>query len=88
MQVAISIRVCYFIVRLEMPKVIEIAVPIEEIEARRKRVEAVRRFELPDRVPVIPAIAHRFLIPMVGTRFRDYYADPETMLRTQMLAQK
>jgi hypothetical protein len=71
-----------------MPKVIEIGVPIEEIEARRERVEAVRRFELPDRVPVIPAIAHRFLIPMVGTRFRDYYADPEVMLRTQMLAQK
>jgi uroporphyrinogen decarboxylase len=71
-----------------MPSIIEIAVPVEEIEARRERVEAVRRFEVPDRVPVIPAIAHRFLIPMVGTQFRDYYADPETMLRTQILAQK
>jgi len=71
-----------------MAKVIEIGVPIEEIEARRSRVEAVRRFEAPDRVPVIPALAHRFLIPMVGTRFRDYYADPETMLRTQIQAQK
>jgi uroporphyrinogen-III decarboxylase len=71
-----------------MPKVIEIDVPIEEIEARRERVETARRFEEPDRVPVLPAVAHRFLIPQVGTKFRDYYADPETMLRTQILAQK
>ncbi len=27
-------------------------------------------------------------MPQVGVRFRDYYADPETMLRTQILAQK
>jgi len=68
--------------------VIEIRVPIEEIEARRIRLEKARRFERPDRVPVLPALAHRFLIPRVGVRFRDYYADPETMLRTQILAQK
>ena len=67
---------------------IEIAVSIEEIEARRRRIEAVRRFEVPDRIPVVPAIGHRFMVPMTGTRFRDYYADPETMLRTQILAQK
>ncbi len=71
-----------------MPDVIEIAVPIEEIEARRERVEKARRFEMPDRVPVIPAIAHRFLVPKVGVSFRDYYSDPETMLRTQILCQK
>jgi len=68
--------------------VIEIGVPVEDLAARRARVEAARRFERPDRVPVIPAIAHRFLVPQVGVRFRDYYADPETMLRTQLLAQK
>ncbi|NLH75419.1 MAG: hypothetical protein GX465_00040 [Acidobacteria bacterium] len=67
---------------------IEIGVPVEDLAARRARVEAARRFERPDRVPVIPAIAHRFLVPQVGVRFRDYYADPETMLRTQLLAQK
>ncbi|MCC6127115.1 MAG: hypothetical protein IT426_19310 [Pirellulales bacterium] len=71
-----------------MPQLIEIGVSIEEIAARRRRVEQARRFEEPDRVPVIPAIAHRFLIPMTGVRFRDYYADPETMLHTQLLAQK
>ncbi|MBI5961499.1 MAG: hypothetical protein HY866_22355 [Chloroflexi bacterium] len=71
-----------------MTEIIEIAVPIEEIEARRERVTKTQRFETPDRVPVIPAIAHRFLVPKVGVSFRDYYADPETMLRTQILAQK
>lgn len=71
-----------------MAPVIEIAVPIEEIDARQKRIHAARRFETPDRVPVLPAIADRYLIPVVGTRFRDYYADPETMLRTQLLAKK
>jgi uroporphyrinogen decarboxylase len=71
-----------------MAEIIEIAVPIEEIEARRERVTKAQRFETPDRVPVIPAIAHRLMVPKVGVRFRDYYADPETMLRTQILAQK
>lgn len=71
-----------------MPEIIEIAVPIEEIEARRERVEKTRRFETPDRVPVIPAIAHRLMVPQVGVSFRDYYSDPETMLRTQILCQK
>lgn len=71
-----------------MPEVIEIAVPIEEIEARKTRVTQAKRFETPDRVPVIPAIAHRLLVPQVGVRFRDYYSDPETMLRTQILGQK
>lgn len=71
-----------------MPPIIEIGVPVEEIEARRARVEAARRFERPDRIPVIPALAHRFLVPQIGVRFKDYYADPEVMLRTQILAQK
>ena len=71
-----------------MPEIIEIAVPIEEIEARRERVEQTRRFETPDRVPVIPAIAHRLMVPQVGVSFRDYFSDPETMLRTQILCQK
>lgn len=71
-----------------MGQVIEINVPAEEIAARKERVEKTKRFETPDRIPVVPALAHRFLVPRVGVRFRDYYADPETMLRTQILAQK
>jgi uroporphyrinogen decarboxylase len=73
---------------MHKPEVIEIGVSIDEIEARRQRVTQAKHFETPDRVPVIPAIAHRFLVPQVGVRFCDYYRDPETMLRTQILAQK
>jgi uroporphyrinogen decarboxylase len=69
-------------------RVIEIGVPLEEIEARCERVDRAKHFESPDRIPVIPAIAHRFLVPQVGVRFGDYYNDPELMLRTQILAQK
>ncbi len=69
-------------------QVIEINVSVEELAAREERVTKAKRFEEPDRVPVIPAIAHRLLVPQVGVRFRDYYGDPETMLRTQILAQK
>jgi len=68
--------------------VIEIGISIKEIAVRRNRVETARRFGTPDRVPVLPAVAHRFLVPVTGTRFRDYYRDPEIMLRTQILGQK
>jgi uroporphyrinogen decarboxylase len=71
-----------------MSEIIEIGVSIDEIERRRERVLKAKQFKTPDRVPVIPALAHRFLVPQVGVRFRDYYNDPETMLRTQILAQK
>lgn len=69
-------------------QVIEIGVPAEEIEARRARVRRTKRFEPTDRVPVIPAINYRFLLPAIGVRFSDYYGDPETMLRSQILGQK
>lgn len=67
---------------------IEIGVTIEEIEARRTRVARAKRFEPTDRVPVLPAINTRFLLPRIGVSFRDYFSDPETMLRSQILAQK
>ena len=71
-----------------MAQVIEINVSVGELAAREERLTKTRRFEAPDRVPVVPAIAHRFLVPQVNIRFRDYYRDPEVMLRTQILAQK
>jgi uroporphyrinogen decarboxylase len=71
-----------------MSDIIEINVTIAELAQRKQRVLQAKRFEVPDRVPVIPALAHRFLVRQVGVSFRDYYGDPETMLRTQILAQK
>jgi len=71
-----------------MTPVIEIAVPIEEIEARRERVQKIKRFEPADRVAVIPSMNYRFLLPTIGVPFSDYYNDPEVMLRSQILSQK
>lgn len=71
-----------------MNKAIEIEISCEEIERRRERISITKKFGTPDRVPVIPAIAHRFLVPQLGIKFKDYYNDPEVMLRTQLLAQK
>lgn len=68
--------------------IIEIDVSVQELEARSARLAATRRFEVTDRVPVLPAVAHRYLVPRLGVSFQDYYADPEVMLRTQILAQK
>ncbi len=71
-----------------MAKIIEIGIPIEEISAREDRIAKTKRFETPDRVAVVPAINYRFLLPKIGVRFRDYYNDPEVMLRAQIMGQK
>jgi len=73
---------------LHSTPVFEIKVPIDEIAAREERVLKTKRFETPDRVAVIPAINYRTLLPRIGVRFKDYYADPEVMLRSQILGQK
>ncbi|MCX6150946.1 MAG: hypothetical protein NTX22_10505 [Ignavibacteriales bacterium] len=67
---------------------IEINISVEELANRKERITKAKSFQSTDRVPVIPAIAHRFLIPQVGVNFKDYYGNPETMLRSQILAQK
>ncbi|MEW6743118.1 MAG: uroporphyrinogen decarboxylase family protein [Planctomycetota bacterium] len=68
--------------------VIEIEVDVEELAARAERIAKVRRFEAPDRTPVVPAINYRFLLPQIGVSFRDYYSDPLIMLEAQIRAQK
>jgi uroporphyrinogen-III decarboxylase len=71
-----------------MAQIIEIKVPYEEIKDREERIAKTKRFETPDRVAVVPAINFRTLLPKIGVRFSEYYADPETMLRSQILGQK
>ena len=48
-----------------MTGIIEIEVSIEEIAAREERVTKTKRFETADRVPVIPAINYRYLLPAI-----------------------
>ena len=71
-----------------MADIIEIRVQYDEIQARHARVQAARKLQTPDRVPVIPAIAYRYLLPRIGVNFGDYFADPEVMLHAQILGQK
>jgi uroporphyrinogen decarboxylase len=71
-----------------MAEPIEIQLPYEEILERQERIAKTKRFGTPDRVAVIPAINFRTLLPKIGVRFKDYYADPEVMLRSQILGQK
>lgn len=71
-----------------MADLIEIGVPYEEILARKERVARAKRFAVTDRIPVIPSINYTYLLPVIGVRFKDYFADPEVMLRSQLLAQK
>ena len=70
-----------------MAELIEIHVPYDEILERRERVDRTRRFEQFDRVAVWPAINYRFLLPVIGIRFKDYYSNPEIMLRAQIQGQ-
>ena len=71
-----------------MLPITEIRVSYAEILAREERVAKTKRFERTDRVPVWPAINFRFLLPPTGISFKDYYANPETMLWGQILGQK
>ena len=50
-----------------MNPVIEIGFTATDIEKRRQRAQNAKRIETPDRIPVIPAIAHRFLIIVPST---------------------
>lgn len=68
--------------------VIEIRVSIDELAEREARIAAAKRFETPDRIPVLPAINTRYWLPKIGVSFGDYFADPETMLHSQILGYK
>jgi len=71
-----------------MTNLVEIRVSSEEIEARHARIEVAREFGTPVRVPVLPAIGYRYLLPRIGVSFGDYFSDPVTMLGSQISAQK
>jgi uroporphyrinogen-III decarboxylase len=68
--------------------VIEICISIDELAERETRIATAKRFETPDRIPVLPAINTRYWLPKIGVSFGEYFADPETMLRSQILGHK
>lgn len=71
-----------------MNNVTEINISLEELQKRKKRVQITQQFGTPDRVPVLPGLAHRFLIPKTTVSFKEYYTNPEMMLKGQIEAQK
>ena len=54
----------------------EIAVSLDEIRQRQQRVQDARRFQEPDWVPVLPAIAYRYLLPRIGVRLAPTIGNP------------
>ncbi len=69
---------------------IDINITAEELAARRKRVQAAKALQEPDRVPVMPYMTNRYWLPKLANRvtFAEYYRDPRTMLQCQLLGQK
>jgi len=58
------------------------------IELSRKRMEAVQRFEVEDRVPVLLGVTTEYLLPRAGVRFLEFYEEPESHLYYQLLGWK
>ena len=57
-----------------------------QIDVSRKRMEAVQRFEVEDRVPVLLGVANQYLLPQLGVGFLEFYDDPELHLYYQLLS--
>jgi len=58
------------------------------IDTSRKRMEAVQRFEVEDRVAVLLGVTTRYLLPKVGTGFLEFCEEPEAHLYYQLLGWK
>ena len=55
-----------------------------KIEASRKRLEIARRFQEPDRVPILISTGGSYYARLFGTNIRDYYTDMALNLEVQV----
>ncbi|HIE50383.1 MAG TPA: hypothetical protein EYP85_01370 [Armatimonadetes bacterium] len=55
-----------------------------KIEESRRRLEIARRFEEPDRVPILISTAGSYYTRLFGYNIRDYYTDLELQLEIQV----
>lgn len=69
-------------------KIIDIKISKQELDSRKERVEKVRNFEKPDRVPVVPSIDCRYYYPKIGTSVKATFNDPEVLFESRLLSQK
>ena len=63
---------------------IHIAYPKEKIEASRRRIEAARRFEYVDRVPVVLGVFTRYLLNQRGVGYGEYLSSARANLIHQL----
>ena len=68
-----------------MPEKIALQYPEEKIEENRRLREPQQRFDYEERVPVIFGASARFVLDGRGVGFMEYFADPKTQLRHQLL---
>ena len=68
-----------------MEHTIDIDYSPSRIDVSHKRMEAVQRFEVEDRVPVLLGLTSQYLLPQVGTGFLEFYEEPEAHLYYQLL---
>lgn len=69
-------------------KVIRINISEEELLLRKERMGKVKRFEVPDRVPVLPSLNPRYYLPKIEIDLREYHTDPWVQIEAQLLGVK
>ena len=67
---------------------VEIKRDRDDINNIKDRLASSARFERCDRVPTIAWIDTRYWLPRLGLTFEEYFADPITQIRAQVLGQK
>ena len=68
--------------------IIEIDISSKELEERKTRCEMQKRFDKPDRVPVIPCIDIWYWLPKIGKNSKYYFSSARAMLECQLHGQK
>ncbi len=67
---------------------IEIRYPEDRMQENRARLEAVERFEPPDRVPVVMGACARYGLDLFGMTYPEYFSDPRVHMFQQLRYQK
>jgi len=68
--------------------IIEINISSKELEKRKLRCEMQKRFDKPDRVPVVPCIDIWYWLPKIGKTSKEYFSSARAMIECQLLGHK
>ncbi|MBI3921722.1 MAG: hypothetical protein HY318_09925 [Armatimonadetes bacterium] len=67
---------------------IEIEYPREKMEANRRRLEAMNRFEYVDRPPVVFGLCQRYFVDNLGIGWDAFFDNPRDQIYYQLMSQK